>query len=111
MQRKEERRRCPRFDLSWPIEVAATGRDVARGRTANISRGGAFFRSPSASSLKPGMTVDVRIGMPPASGSSGGDRTILARARVVRLEELPGGCGIALHFAEEIDALPAASAP
>jgi hypothetical protein len=80
--------------------------EVARGNTANISRTGAYFRSESAASLKPGQTVSVRIGMPSGKDASG--CIISGSAHVVRLDEAQEGCGIALHFSEELDGLPEA---
>ena len=105
MVQKDERRKSPRFDFAWPIEVA-TEMERAEGKTENISRSGAFFRSTMPSSLKPGVVVDVRINVSADVRHAGKPETIAGRARVVRLEEFPGGCGIALHFSEEIDALP-----
>ena len=107
MKRKGERRRCRRFDLSWPIEVTSGDRGRTRGRTSNISRGGAFFRSPSSSSIETGMIVEVSIDVPSAAGGAP-PPAIVGRARVVRLEESPDGFGVALHFSEELDALPGA---
>ena len=73
-------------------------REVARGETANISRSGAYFRSAVAASLAPGMTVSVCI------GAAGADESVTGDARVVRLDtSAEQGCGIALHFSEELD--------
>ncbi len=121
MGQREERRRSRRFDWAWPISVTSSDREVAKGRTTNISRGGAYFHSNPSSPLRPGMIVDVCIDVPPAAEASAGKpasakagraKTIEGRARVVRLDENPGHCGVALHFTEELDALPdAPSAP
>ncbi len=106
MAAKDERRKSPRFDVAWPIEVAHRSAK-ARGETANISRGGAFFKSFEPLRLKPGSVVDVRIDVPADASAGRKGETIVGRAHVVRLEEFPDGCGIALHFSEELDALPA----
>ena len=109
MEKKSERRKSRRFDWAWPISVTSGDREVARGCTANISRSGALFHSRSPLPLRSGMTVDVRIGVPAGAGPV---ETIEASAHVVRLEDNPGSCGVALHFTKELDALPGApSAP
>ena len=107
MEKHEERRRSPRFDLSWPISLMSGDGEIARGRTANISRTGAFFQGPTGAPLEAGMTVGVRI----ESGKPGDLSPILGRARVVRLEESRDGCGVALHFSRELDADPGAERP
>jgi hypothetical protein len=99
----EERRENLRLQFSWPIWVLQNEEEVARGRTANISRRGAYFRSAARAALKPGMTVAVKIGVPTSEGTSSPLHTIGGKARVVRLEEEDEGCGVALHFSEDLD--------
>jgi len=96
----EERRRRPRFSVSWPIWVLRQEKELARGETANISRSGAYFRSPVTAGLEPGMVVSVRIGMRDQDDVS---RTVSGDAHVVRCDQEGEGAGIALHFKDEID--------
>jgi len=99
----EERRGNRRFRFSWPIWVLQNEREVARGKTANLSRRGVYFRSTVPASLKPGMTVSVKIGVPAGVGNARSLHTIGGEARVVRLDEGDEGCGVALHFSEDLD--------
>lgn len=104
MEQKERRARR-RLELSWPIWVMDDEVELARGKTANISRSGAYFRSSLPASVETGMTVSVRIGVP--VGEGGGEQTITGHARVVRLEQKEDeGRGVALHFSDELDPLP-----
>jgi hypothetical protein len=99
----QERRGSLRRRVSLPISVLRDEKELAHGKTTNISRSGAYFRSTIPASLGPGMTVSVRIGLPVNERDTGSLGTITGRARVVRLEQQDEGCGIALHFSEEID--------
>ena len=99
---QKERRRSRRFDRALPIWVLQDQQEIARGRTSNVSRSGAYFRSSLPPSVKEGTTVSVRIGLPQSDGF---DRTVSGEARVVRMDETEGDCGIALHFSEELDPL------
>ena len=98
---RRERRGCRRFKMSWPISVMQDERELAHGETANISRSGAYFRSAVGGSLEPGMRVSILIDVPPTDESITPLKAISGEARVVRLDEQAGGCGIALHFSEE----------
>jgi len=99
----QERRENRRFKFSWPIWVLQNEEELAHGKTANISRRGAYFRSRLPASVEPGMTVSVKIGVPGSEGSTCSLHTIGGKARVVRLEEGDEECGIALHFSEDLD--------
>jgi len=100
---REERRGSQRFNLSWPISVLCDEREVAKGKTSNISRGGAYFLGDPSIPLETGMTVAVRIGVPGRGEAAASMHTITGEARVVRLKKGDAGCGIALHFAEGVD--------
>ena len=100
---REERRGSQRFNLSWPISVLCDEQEVARGKTRNISRGGAYFQSDAGAPLEAGMTVAVRIGVPSGGEGAASLHTITGEARVVRLEKDDASCGIALHFGEGVD--------
>ena len=100
---REERRASERFNLSWPIWVLQNEEELAHGRTDNISRSGAYFRSAVPSAVETGMTVSVRIGVPSDDVAAASLHTITGDARVVRLKEEEEGCGIALHFSEDLD--------
>jgi hypothetical protein len=105
MERNDERRDSRRFEVTWPIEVD-TGAVRTTGRTSNVSLTGAFFQSAERARLEEGMIVDVRLNVPPAPGAPGAARAVLGRARVVRLEDVPGGSGIAIHFTHKMTSLP-----
>ena len=98
---REERRGSKRLKLSWPIWLLQNDEEVARGRTDNISRSGAYFRTVVPSAVETGMTVSVRIGVLSDDGAWTSPHTITGDARVVRLKEEEEGSGIALHFTEE----------
>ena len=100
---REERRGSRRRNLSWPIWVLQDDEELAHGRTDNISRSGAYFRSAVPGGVQTGMTVSVRIGVPGGERAAASLHTITGDARVVRLKEEEGGCGIALHFREDLD--------
>ena len=101
---QEERRGRRRFSVSWPICLMDEEHELARGETANLSRSGAYFRSAVPASLQAGMTVSVQIVIPTEDARRDA-QTISGPARVVRLELGDEGCGIALHFSEEFDAI------
>ena len=107
---REERRGSKRLDLSWPIWVLQNEEELAHGRTDNISRSGAYFRSAVPSTVETGMTVSVRIGVPGDDAAATSLHTIAGDARVVRLKEEEESCGIALHFSEDLDPFSESSA-
>ena len=43
--------------------------------------------------------------IPDSENAEGARETLDSSARVVRLDEADSGCGIALHFSEEMDAI------
>ena len=99
---REERRGSKRLKLSWPIWLLQNDEELVRGRTENISRSGAYFRSVVPGAVETGMTVSVRIGVLTDDGAGTSPHTITGDARVVRLKEEEEGCGIALHFREDL---------
>ena len=99
----EERRGSRRFDLSWPISLLTGEDEIARGETSNISEGGAYFMGKANAEVSAGMTVIVKIDVPDKRGRAPSDETISGKALVVRLKAEENGCGIALHFSENLD--------
>jgi hypothetical protein len=103
---RPDRRRSPRRSVSWPISLSAESKDLAKGQTENVSRSGAYFLTADDGTIKPGMVVTVRIGVPITDKDRFVLQTISGEAKVVRLSKESGGSGVALHFSEELDPFP-----
>lgn len=97
------KRRHPRKIAAWPawVKFHRSARYL-KGKTANVSRGGAYITMPLDGSPAEGDAVSFILGM---RGGDGGHYVIQAvsgEAEVVRVKKGADG-GLALKFASEED--------
>ncbi len=98
-----ERRKYPRRTLFRAITLSEGGLEVARGRTLNISRRGAYFISSAGEELDVSRRFRAEIGVPRHTEGIFTLVPVVARATVCRREKLNGEWGVALYFQLEVD--------
>lgn len=99
-----EQRREQRTEIVWPVSVWLP--DAGRffnGRSANISKGGAFITVPLTTPVRSGSIVELNFPRTETLASEKGQYARIKRGRVVRvdrkatLEEASIGLGIAFE--------------
>lgn len=120
MEYGAERRRHERLDIALPIEVRRRGKEMAgemifeTATTVNLSFGGVYFKTHFRKPIDTGEHVSVAISVPREKFRFFPFSRLVGRARVVRIEELPGNAldplakqGIALAFSSDLISLAA----
>ncbi len=104
METLVEQRRESRTDLSWPVSVwLPEANRFFHGRSANISKGGAFIIVPITTPAKEGSMVELNFPRTDALAREKGQYARLKRGRVVRvdrrktLDDASIGLGIAFE--------------
>jgi len=100
---KQGKRRHVRKIAAWPAWLRFhRSASYIKGRTKNISRGGAYVVLPPAEKGRVGEAVDFILAVPDADTGDFIIQTIDGEASVARVEEGDDG-GLALRFIEEQD--------
>jgi len=96
-------RRYPRKIAAWPawVRFHRSARYV-KGRTKDISRGGAYIVMPVDNGEYENEPVDYILGVPIRQGDNWAIQSVSGEATVVRVQEGDGG-GLALRFLDEKD--------
>lgn len=99
------KRRYPRKIAAWPawVKFHRSARYL-KGKTRNVSRGGAYITLPLDETPIAGEPVDFILGIP-RDGDGEGEyaiQTVNGEALIVRVEVGPDG-GIALRFVDEAE--------
>ena len=113
MARTFERRKHRRFDIRLSIEIrkveAPSELIFEEATTANISRGGTYFKAPGWVDVYPQAGLYISISVPREMKKDFPFSRVVGKARVVRVEELPGSeldplakQGVALEFSYEL---------
>jgi hypothetical protein len=104
METLVEQRRESRTDLSWPVSVwLPEANRFFHGRSANISKGGAFIIVPITTPAREGSVVELNFPRTDALAREKGQYARLKRGRVVRvdrrrtLDDASIGLGIAFE--------------
>jgi len=99
--RLAERRRSVRLSAAYPATLTdGHGRFLAKGRTANISEGGAFVLA-NANSLQPEQVVVVELSIP-APGRSPNRRVVTYACRIARRQALGQLVGVGVEFLRKL---------
>ncbi len=104
--RRAEKRQHRRHALACPVAVLNEGGDVvARGKTLNISDGGALFAVPVAGVPAVPQAVRLDISVPRSTPNTYMLEPVSAPARVLRHEALvdPRLAGLAVRFESPLD--------
>jgi len=104
METSVEQRREMRTDLSWPVSVwLPEASRFFNGRSANISKVGAFITVPMTTPVRRGSIVELNFPRTDALAEQKGQFARIKRGRVVRvdrrrtLDEAMIGLGIAFE--------------
>jgi hypothetical protein len=104
METSVEQRREMRTDLSWPVSVwLPEASRFFNGRSANISKVGAFITVPMTTPVRRGSVVELNFPRTDALAEQKGQFARIKRGRVVRvdrrrtLDEAMIGLGIAFE--------------
>ena len=97
-----DRRVNKRFDLPCPVIVIdGEGRELLRGRTTNVSDGGALL--PAARLLPLGQDVHANLRVPRRTSNTFMYEDFFAAARVVRHQaDAPGSPALAIQFTQPV---------
>jgi len=90
-ERREYRRLGEKFDISCR-EVGSTTEQSHTGCTVNVSPGGLYFETKSAT-FKPGCLVEVELSIPPRRGLLEFGGRISGFARVLRTDNICDSAG------------------
>ena len=112
MFRGYEKRKYRRLELALPIEVRKIGPPAElifeESTTTNVSLGGAYFKTRIWKDVRPKEGVYISISIPREMTRHFHFSRLAGKARVVRVEELPGDeldplarQGIAIEFGSE----------
>ena len=102
MSQADGKRRHIRKIAAWPAWVRLHGNaKFIKGRTKNVSRGGAYLVVPLGEACSAGAEVDYVLGIRAEAGEHIVFQAVNGEAEVVRVEKT--GEGLALRFAEEKD--------
>jgi len=87
METTVEQRREPRTEVAWPVSVwlPEAGR-FFNGRSANISRGGAFVVVPITTPARPGSLVELNFPRTDTLAKEKGQYARIRKGRVVRVD-------------------------
>ena len=98
----DNKRRYPRKIAAWPawVRFHRSGRYV-KGRTRDVSAGGAYVVMPAADGAAEGDAVEYILGVPAEVGDHLVIEAVNGTAHVVRVERGEDG-GLALRFVEEV---------
>ncbi len=118
MFRGYEKRKYRRLGLTLPIEVRKIGPPAEpifeEATTSNVSLGGAYFRTRTRKHVRPEEGVYISISIPRETARQFPFSRLAGKARVARVEELPGNeldplakQGIALEFSSDLIVLSA----
>ena len=104
-KKKAERRRHKRQDLACPVTLKVEpDQTPARGKTANISDGGALLPVPDGPPPPVGATVSVKLGIPRTTLNTYMLEEFTCRALVLRHQAVDGGpFALALQFLHPLD--------
>lgn len=113
-----ERRSHERLDIVLPIEVRMRREEMVgemmfeEAKTVNLSLGGVYFRTSFRKPIDVGEDVSVSVSIPRGKFRFFPFSRLVGRARVVRVEDLPGNAldplakqGIALEFSGDLISL------
>ncbi len=96
-------RRYPRRIAAWPAWVRFhRSAQYIKGRTENVSRGGAYIVLPVDDGAQENAPVEYILGVPSREGDNWAIQSVSGEAIVVRLKRGPDGA-LALRFVEERD--------
>ncbi|MHC4711882.1 MAG: PilZ domain-containing protein [Planctomycetota bacterium] len=96
-------RRYPRKIAAWPAWVRFhSSAKYVKGRTENVSRGGAYIVMPVDEKTLENMPVEYILGVPGNEGDHWAIQAVNGEAVVVRIDRGPDG-GLALRFLDEKD--------
>lgn len=118
MFRGDEKRKYRRLELALPIEVRKIGPPlepiIEEATTTNVSLGGTYFKTRTRKDVKPEQDVYISISVPREMRRQFPFSRLAGKARVVRVEDLPGNAldplakqGIALEFSGDLISLAA----
>jgi len=97
------KRRHPRKIAAWPAWVRFhRSARFLKGRTENVSRGGAYIVMPVEDGPGENERVEYILGVPSRDGERWAIQSVNGEATVVRVKRGPDG-GLALRFLEERD--------
>lgn len=97
------KRRHPRKIAAWPAWVRFhESARYLKGRTENVSRGGAYIVMPVADGLDENEPVEYILGVPSRHGDHWAIQAVNGEATVVRVKRGVDGA-LALRFVEEKD--------
>ena len=87
---RQERRRHRRLEIRLPLQYCPTddsGINMCRTVTRNISTGGLYFETDDPE-IRPGMTIDLELTVPPGEGYSPYQGNITSKGEVIRVDDL-----------------------
>lgn len=101
--RRPDTRRHPRKIAAWPAWVRFhSSAKYVKGRTRNVSGGGAYLVLPTKDGAATGEEVEYILGVPAEAGDHLVIEAVNGRAHIARVENGPDG-GLAIRFVQEID--------
>lgn len=103
METMVEQRNAARTSVDWPVSLwLPEAHRFFNGRSANISRGGAYVAMPATTPVKPGHLVEVNFPRSTALAHQKGQYARIKRGKVVRVDRRQltsdGRVGVALQF-------------
>jgi len=98
-----EQRKEQRTNLAWPVSVwLPEANRFFYGRSANISKGGAFLSVPMTTPVRPGSLVELNFPRTVTLAKEKGQFARIKRGKVVRVERQDtvedGSIGIGIAF-------------
>lgn len=97
------KRRHPRKIAAWPAWVRFhQSAKYVKGRTRDVSRGGAYIVMPVDSEDCENAPVEFILGIPSRQGDHWAIQSVSGQATIVRVERGDDG-GLALRFVDETD--------
>ncbi len=101
-----EQRKDARMDLSWPISVwMPKAKRFVNARSANISKGGVYFKLPITSPVKEGNIVEINFPRGDKLAEEKGTYARIKCGKVIRVERRnmirDANIGVAVKFEKE----------
>lgn len=105
--RTSERRLSTRIAAAYAVRLCdARGRQVASGRTANVSESGLFALLRYGKDLPENMSPLAEVTVPShsaAAAARGSTRVVCYRCRIIRQSRLGNLLGVGLEFVEKMN--------